>query len=145
MASLISVYFKFLDVSESKYESFVEMSSNEFARICRELYSIDEAVKIILYNKSVKFWIGIKAIRGGLTLENNDTPDYHCKIESENSFEFSFSLKYLNMFTKGASVSKYVKLQFSKELPMFLRYDLDQLGALEFYLSPRFSDEGTKK
>lgn len=143
--SLISVYTKFLDVSNSKYESFVEISSNEFSKICRELYTIDETVKIIIFKKCVKFLVGSHAIGGGLTFETNDTSDYHCKVESENSLELSFSLKYLNKFIKGASICKIVKLQFSKKLPMLIKYDFGQLGTLKFYLAPRYSDDGAKK
>ena len=123
------------------------MSSNEFSRICRELYVINETVNISSEQNCVKFYVINESISGGFTFDanNSDNPELQCKIEVVTNVNLPFSLRYLNMFTKASSISQQVELYLSKEFPLMLKYKLAELGILQFYLAPRMPDNDENK
>ena len=123
------------------------MSSSEFSRICRELYSINETVNIEADKNYIKFYVNNENIGGGFTLESNDSDntELQCKIETDNVVNLAFALRYLNMFTKASSIGHQVNLFLSKEFPLMVQYKLAELGVLKFYLAPRISENDENK
>jgi proliferating cell nuclear antigen len=50
----------------------------------------------------------------------------------------TFSLKYLNLFTKATSMCSNMKLlHHGEEMPLVLEYKVTSLGELRFYLAPK--------
>ena len=121
----------------------VTMSSSEFTRICRELYSLNETVNIETTKNSIKFSVNSENIGGSIKIEENDSgnQDEQCNIQVEETVNLAFALRYLNMFTKASSLSPQVTLYLSVEFPLMVEYKLAQLGILKFYLAPRISDD----
>ena len=121
----------------------VTMSSSEFTRICRELYSLNETVNIETTKDSIKFSVNSENIGGSIKIEENDSgnQDEQCNIQVEETVNLAFALRYLNMFTKASSLSPQVTLYLSVEYPLMVEYKLAQLGVLKFYLAPRISDD----
>jgi proliferating cell nuclear antigen len=121
----------------------VTMSSSEFTRICRELYSLNETVNIETTKDSIKFSVNSENIGGSIKIEENDSSnqDEQCNIQVEETVNLAFALRYLNMFTKASSLSPQVTLYLSVEFPLMVEYKLAQLGILKFYLAPRISDD----
>ena len=145
--SLITIDTEHLGIPDTKYSSFITMSSSEFARICRELYAINETVNIEADGNCVKFYVNNENIGGGFTLEANDSenPELQCKIETDTNVNLAFALRYLNMFTKASSIGQQVNLYLSKEFPLMVQYKLAELGVLKFYLAPRISENDENK
>ena len=121
----------------------VTMSSSEFTRLCRELYSLNETVNIETTKDSIKFSVNSENIGGSIKIEENDSgnQDEQCNIQVEETVNLAFALRYLNMFTKASSLSPQVTLYLSVEFPLMVEYKLAQLGVLKFYLAPRISDD----
>ena len=121
----------------------VTMSSSEFTRICRELYSLNETVNIETTKDSIKFSVNSENIGGSIKIEENDSgnQDEQCTIQVEETVNLAFALRYLNMFTKASTLSPLVSLYLSTEFPLMVEYKLAQLGVLKFYLAPRISDD----
>ena len=121
----------------------VTMSSSEFTRICRELYSLNETVNIETTKDSIKFSVNSENIGGSIKIEENDSSnqDEQCNIQVEETVNLAFALRYLNMFTKASTLSPLVSLYLSTEFPLMVEYKLAQLGVLKFYLAPRISDD----
>ena len=121
----------------------VTMSSSEFTRICRELYSLNETVNIETTKDSIKFSVNSENIGGSIKIEENDSgnQDEQCNIQVEETVNLAFALRYLNMFTKASTLSPQVTLYLSVEFPLMVEYKLAQLGILKFYLAPRISDD----
>ena len=145
--SLITIDTEHLGIPDTKYTSLITMSSSEFSRICRELYSINETVNIEVDKNFIKFYVNNENIGGGFTLESNDSEnsDLQCKIETDSVVNLAFALRYLNMFTKASSIGQQVDLFLSKEFPLMVQYKLAELGVLKFYLAPRISDNDENK
>ena len=145
---MITIDSEHLGIPDTKYSSLITMSSSEFSRICRELYSINETVNIQADNNFVKFYVNNENIGGGFSLESNDSdnPELQCKIETDTNVDLAFALRYLNMFTKASSIGQQVSnLYLSKEFPLMVQYKLGELGILKFYLAPRISDNEDNK
>ncbi len=68
-------------------------------------------------------------------IENDQT-----HIVADTPVKLSFSLRYLNMFTKAASLSGDVTLGLLQDMPLVISYDLNEAGALKFYLAPKIND-----
>ena len=118
------------------------MSSYQFSKICKELNSITDIVDIEVDTNYIKFSVDGKSIIGGITLGNNnsDDLDLQCEIKTNTKINLSFSLRYLNMFTKASTVGKQVNLFLSEKFPLLVEYKIGELGFLKFYLSPRIPD-----
>ena len=121
----------------------VTLSSSEFTRICRELYSLNETVNIETTKDSIKFSVNSESVGGSIKLEKNDSSNLEekCSIEVVENVNLAFALRYLNMFTKASTLSPLVSLYLSTEFPLMVEYKLAQLGVLKFYLAPRISDD----
>ena len=132
-----------MGIPETKYDSIVTLSSSEFGKMCRELYSINETVNIEVCKNYIKLYVNNETIGGGFTLEPNDSEDVdkQCIIKSDNLINLAFALRYLNMLTKASSLGPQVNLYISKEFPLMVEYKLGELGILKFYLAPRISDK----
>ena len=135
-----------LGIPDTKYNYIITLSSTEFSKICRELYSINETVNIETDKNYIKFYVNNENIGGGFTLEANDSEDLdkQCIIKNDSLINLAFALRYLNMFTKASSIGQQVTLYISKEFPLMAEYKLAELGVLKFYLAPRISEDENK-
>ena len=141
--SLITIDSEHLGIPDTQYSAMVTMSSSEFTRICRELYSLNETVNIETTKNSIKFAVTGENVGGAIKIEANDSSnlDEQTEIKVEETVNLAFALRYLNMFTKASTVSQQVSLCLAVEFPLMVEYKLQQLGVLKFYLAPRISDE----
>lgn len=118
------------------------MNSNEFNRICRELYSLNETIIIETCKRVIKFCVLDKAIGGCIKLEENkELQDDSVSIAVYYPVFLAFSLKYLNMFSKAATLSNQLTLYLSAKFPLMIEYKIAEFGMLSFHLAPRIPDD----
>jgi len=58
-------------------------------------------------------------------------------IQMTDYMMIHYSLRYLNMITKAAQLSKVVLISFSKEDPAVFEYPIEGIGHKRFYLAPK--------
>ena len=140
---MITIDSEHLGIPDTQYSAMVTMSSNEFTRICRELYSLNETVNIETTKTSIKFGVSGENVGGSIKIEADVSAnlDEQTEIKVEEGVNLAFALRYLNMFTKASTLSQQVSLYLSVEFPLMVEYKLQQLGVLKFYLAPRISDD----
>merc|ERR1712045_970312 len=84
--------------------------------------------------------------------ENNDIPtgnidddednvDEQVLISLEETVQQTFSLRYLNNFTKATGLSKDVTLRMGDDVPLEVDYKICDFGALRYYLAPKIDDD----
>ena len=108
---MITIDSEHLGIPETQYGSEITMSSNEFTRICRELYQLSETVSIETNKQFVKFSVTGDVVGGSVKLDTNDnsgSKDDFITIKVDESVNLAFALRYLNMFTKASSLSEQV-------------------------------------
>ena len=92
--SLITIDSEHLGIPDTQYSAMVTMSSNEFTRICRELYSLNETVNIETTKNSIKFAVTGENVGGAIKIEANDSSnlDEQTEIKVEETVNLAFAL-----------------------------------------------------
>ena len=133
---------KLLDINEDILE-FPDIHMNvvttlpaiDFQRITRDMGNLAAEMDII---------------REGNTLElscRGDFADQKTVIEFPETVKrtgSTFSLKYINLFTKATNMCSSVQLMQDSEnenMPIIFRYTIANLGDLKFYLAPKIDAE----
>lgn len=83
--NLISLDVEHLAIPETEYSSIVSINSNEFSKICRELYCLNETLTISTTPLFVQFSVESEAGSGSIKLGKNDTGN----VDERTSFEVS--------------------------------------------------------
>uniref|UniRef100_A0A4X1UCG8 DNA sliding clamp PCNA n=1 Tax=Sus scrofa TaxID=9823 RepID=A0A4X1UCG8_PIG len=122
----------------------VKMPSGEFARICRDLSHIGDAVVISCAKDGVKFSASGELGNGNIKLSqtsNVDKEEEAVTIEMNEPVQLTFALRYLNFFTKATPLSPTVTLSMSADVPLVVEYKIADMGHLKYYLAPKIEDE----
>lgn len=75
---------------------------------------------------------------------HNTTPE---KVEEQTHIDLkepvalTFALRYLNNFAKATPLTSQVKLGLTKDLPVVVEYQFNDIGNVRFYLAPKIEDE----
>eukprot|EP00483_Globobulimina_turgida_P002057 UN02059 len=73
--------------------------------------------------------------------EDMDAIDETVLIELEESVQQTFSLRYLNNFTKATGLSKDVTLRMGQDVPLEVEYSIADFGSLRYNLAPKIDDD----
>jgi len=73
--------------------------------------------------------------------EGDGDDDNGVRIQLEESVQQTFSLRYLNNFTKATGLSKEVVLRMGAEVPLEVEYKIADFGSLRYYLAPKIDDD----
>ncbi|RXM96813.1 Proliferating cell nuclear antigen [Acipenser ruthenus] len=132
--------------AEQEYSCVVKMPSGEFARICRDLSQIGDAVMISCAKDGVKFSASGELGTGNVKLSqtsNVDKEEEAVTIEMNEPVQLIFALNYLNFFTKATPLSKTVILSMSPDVPLVVEYKIADMGHVKYYLAPKIDEEAS--
>uniref|UniRef100_A0A8C9WPB0 DNA sliding clamp PCNA n=1 Tax=Scleropages formosus TaxID=113540 RepID=A0A8C9WPB0_SCLFO len=135
-----------LGIPEQEYSCVVKMPSGEFARICRDLSQIGDAVMISCAKDGVKFSASGELGTGNVKLSqtsNVDKEEEAVTIEMNEPVQLIFALNYLNFFTKATPLSKTVTLSMSADIPLVVEYKIADMGHIKYYLAPKIDEESS--
>uniref|UniRef100_A0A8C7Q5V3 DNA sliding clamp PCNA n=1 Tax=Oncorhynchus mykiss TaxID=8022 RepID=A0A8C7Q5V3_ONCMY len=135
-----------LGIPEQEYSCVVKMPSGEFARICRDLSQIGDAVMISCAKDGVKFSATGELGTGNVKLSqtsNVDKEEEAVSIEMNEPVQLIFALNYLNFFTKATPLSKTVILSMSADIPLVVEYKIADMGHVKYYLAPKIDEEAS--
>ncbi|CBY07813.1 unnamed protein product [Oikopleura dioica] len=133
-----------LGIPDQDYSCVVKMPSGEFQRICRDLSIIGESVNITIVKSGVDFSAkgDIGSAKIHLTESANvDNEKDAVTIEVNEPVNLTFALRYLNFFTKATPLSGQVCLSISPDVPMVVKYEIEDLGSVKYFLAPKIEDD----
>lgn len=136
-----------LTIPRQEHKATVKMPANEFQRICRDLSSIGESVKISVGKEGITFEASGESGSGFITLRQNTSVDDEkdqVTIDVQEPVKLTFALRYLNFFTKATSLADSVTLSMNPDVPLEVEYVIGDLGYVRYYLAPKieeFEDE----
>lgn len=132
-----------LQIPETAYSSRITLPSGEFSRIIRELNQLAESVKITTNKKGIVFSVNGDIVNGEMELKANNSSknDQAIKIDVDEPTSNSFSLNFLNMFTRASSLADVVNLFMSENTPLVVEFPIGDYGSLKFYLAPKLNEE----
>ncbi len=144
---LIDLDTNHLSIPEQKYACKLKISSINFQHICHDLIQFGDSLSIVTSEQGIQFSTKGDDIDGKVFLPQTELS----QTESLEGVNVTFSLKYLNLFTKAAAISERVQLFIANELPIMVKYDLSpfenignekqkSIGNLCFHLAPKILD-----
>ena len=71
--NLITIDSEHLAIPETEYQSVVTINSNEFTKICKELFSLSETVQITTNSEFVQFSVEGEVGSGSVKLGQNES------------------------------------------------------------------------
>merc|ERR1719204_1391643 len=143
-----------LGIPDTDYGTTVKMPSGEFQRICRDLAAIGDTVTISATKQGVQFAVDGDIGAGSMMIkdmamqvpahnvdDDGEREDNGVRIQLEESVQQTFSLRYLNNFTKATGLSKEVVLRMGADVPLEVEYRIADFGSLRYYLAPKIDDD----
>ncbi|KAF9589920.1 hypothetical protein IFM89_029536 [Coptis chinensis] len=132
LTSIESEQFRILE-DKDEYQAIVRMPSAEFARICNDLSSIVDTVTISVIDQIVQFSSKSDSGTANIVCRQNATVDKPeeaiiIKIRKPVLPEPTFTLRYMNSFTKATPLSNTVTISLSSELPVVVEYKIAGMG-----------------
>jgi proliferating cell nuclear antigen len=126
---------KLLDINEETFDMGAltfdvqtVVQSVVLQRTIRDMCNFASIVEIERYGKILKFTC------------KGDYVDQCTELECSNDFSgricYTYSLKYINMFTKATNVCSNVTIYQNEDGAMLFRYSIANLGEIDFYLAP---------
>ncbi|KAJ1657727.1 hypothetical protein IWQ61_002915 [Dispira simplex] len=142
---LMDIDSEHLGIPDQEFDCTVKMSSSEFARIVRDLASINESVTISATKEGVRFQAAGEMGKGSILLKPNGSVDSNAgqgtSIRLSEPVMVSLSLKYLNNFTKAAPLSETVTLNITNDVPVLIEFAVGEIGYIRYFLAPKINEE----
>jgi len=148
---LLTIDSEHLGIPDTEYKSTIKMPSAEYRTICAYLSAlavgdgVGDTVTISATKEGVKFSVAGEMGSGNITCRQTgdvDKPEESVTIDLQEAVTLTFSLRYLNYFTRASPLSGQVILSMSKDVPLVVEYRIDEdVGHIRFYLAPKIEDE----
>jgi len=133
-----------LGIPDTPYQCTVQMSSEEFQRIVRDLQVLGETCTISCGKEGIRFSVSGAIGNGNILIRaSNDSEkeEENVVINMEEPVELNFALRYLNFFTKATKLSKSVIISMSPDVPVVVEYPIEDYGHVKFYLAPKIEED----
>lgn len=142
---LMNLDTEHLGIPDTEYACIIKMPSQELTHICRDLSSLGDSVVICCTKDGVRFSAKGDLGNGNIKLmqsANADKEDEAVIIDMREAVTLTFSLRYLNFFTKAAPLSPQVSLSMSEDVPLMVEYKINGKdgGYVRYYLAPKIED-----
>lgn len=145
---LMNVNDKHYTIPERKPDASITMTSTEFQKICLDLEQFGDVVTISVRKDKVVFAVNGLSIKGSVAHTSSDSKSdskVEIKCDSNDPFEISFDLSFLNIINKAQILSEKVTLTLFKNFPLSIKFELDDdAGFIEYHLAPLIENEDDK-
>ena len=122
-----------LEIQDIDYDYKIVLKSTDFYNITNELQDLSNSCEFKLKNNTIQF----KADGDLGTVRIKVAPEEYVQNNEDKFSKFLFNAKYLFNYAKGRQLSDHVSLEFSKDLPLKMTYDLGDDGTIYSYLAPK--------
>jgi proliferating cell nuclear antigen len=145
---LMNLDTEHLGIPDTEYACIIKMPSQEFSRICRDLTILGDSIIICCTKDGVRFSAKGDLGNGNIKLSqsaNVDKEEEAVIVDMREAVTLTFSLRYLNFFTKAAPLSTQVSLSMSEDVPLMVEYKInnkedESKGYVRYYLAPKIED-----
>lgn len=125
-----------IQIPEIKTKVTTIMTSSDFQRICRDMMNLSTEINISRVDDEIIFECDGDFAKQRTVINCQDEENFKGVLKG------TYSLKYLNLFTKATSMCSSVQIQMEEEMRfLILKYNVANLGELKFYLATKVSEE----
>ena len=125
-----------IQIPAIQFSTILILPSQEFQKNIRDLANVSEYVTISAHKGT--FSMSSKGDFASQTLTFGERLNgLQFQSQSEDYIEGTFSLKYLTLFSKSATLSGFVELYLRQDIPLVLKYSIGSIGRMQYVLSPK--------
>lgn len=130
-----------IQIPEFQYQSIVTLPSTMFHRLSRDMQQLSNFVTIETYNGALTLSCTGDFAKQSTTFSPLDGDDnVTVQTHANDKITGTYSLKFLCLFGRTASLSSMVSIFIKQEHPLLLEYTIGSLGKLIFLLTPVVDD-----
>ena len=128
-----------IQVPDVTFDRILTLPSAYFQRLCREMTHLGDHMAVAITGNNLKL-----SCDGSFASQSTiiGEADSCMAIESSSGedVEGTFSLRYLNLFTRASTLCATVQLFLKQNYPLILSYSVASLGSLKFCLASRVDE-----
>ena len=139
---LMDINSQLLGIPNVDYTADLQLKGSIFEKIIEQLSIFADTVKISCNDQqvSLKTTKESSILLGQMEVNINFEDMNEYLIEEEADISLSFSLKYLNWMVQFTHLSSDMNIHFMEEVPMKIKYDLENESYIQFFLAPQYDD-----
>ena len=129
---LLDINEDILEVPDLNMDILTTLPSVDFQKICRDMGNLSADIQIFRDKNELQLSCLGDFADQSTTIE--------CQQTVQTRVGNTFSLKYLNLFTKATGMCSSVQIMqhpSDSDMPVVLRYTIANLGDIKFYLAPK--------
>lgn len=123
-----------LTVPNVKFSSIINMPSNDFQKIIRDLNNISDKLEIKSIKNQLVFKCNGPFANAEIIRSESDGMGFIQK--NNNIIQGVFSLKNLNYFIKCTNLCNQIEIYLANDLPLIVKYNVASLGTIKLGLAP---------
>ena len=126
-----------LEVPDVKFTSIINLPSQDFQKIIRDLSCISDKLEIKSVGNELIFKCqGQFASAEIHRAETDGSMEFIMKPDSSKVIQGEFSLKNLGYFIKCTNLCSQIEMYLENDLPLVVKYDVASLGSIRLCLVP---------
>lgn len=133
-----------LGIPDQLYDTVISMPSGEFKKALTDLKDVGDQVTMGVSKEGLRMEVSGDIGTGFVLLKPKEgaKEEEALSITMTEDITASFTMRYLNLFTRGTNLSKRCQLSLKSGEPMVLQYHLgeEQHGFIRFLLAPKLDD-----
>lgn len=133
---LINIDSEVLSIPEQEYNVNICIQSKIFKNEIDELIQFSDTTKIICNKDNFVLSINDDECACDTTFPENSCESYETNCETNAIY----SLKMLQNFMKFFRLSQNINIHISEEIPILIKYNLQNNSYIKFYLAPKIDD-----
>lgn len=148
---LLDIDVEHVGIPPVEFAGSFEMVGGELRAIVRDLSTMGDTLTLRIAKEEVRLRVDGELGRGTIRCRPSTEVDEEGKnlvpedqrivIETDGApIELQFALRYLAIFTKY-DIADRVFVGIKRAVPMLMRYTMDDLGELAFWLAPKITDD----
>lgn len=127
-----------MEIPASEYGFELTFKSNEFKSFIDQLSKFGEVINFVCLDNKISMIA--KSIQDECKFELTEDDFVEIKQNTEE-INYSYSVKYITDICKFNKLSETITLKFSDEIPLLLRYNIDDNISADFHLAPYVNED----
>jgi len=126
-----------LEYPDVKFSSVINLPSNDFQKIIRDLSSISDKLEIKSVGNELIFRCAGQFASAEIhRTETDGSMEFIQKQNSSKIIQGEFSLKNLGYFIKCTNLCDQIEIYLENDLPLVVKYNVASLGEIKLCLAP---------
>ena len=140
--NLLDIEEVVLEIPATTFDVVLTMPSADLQRTCRDLSILSETIEIQSQNKKLLLQATGDFARQCVELSEKEGGLYFANTRNDAThlIKATYSLKYLNLFSKANVLCTTVDMYLKSDFPMILSYSVASLGKLMFAIAQKVTD-----